>query len=167
MHCINLAHWRESVFWANSADDRLNSFSFFFFSFFFLFITKKTGFDISCSGDNLHEVQIMFSWKNISKCHLLKIVPRVLSVKVCTNNSRMSLCMAKPTIKLVRREVSACTLWDCTSADLSSLIRAFANRKYPLWSLGVTKRLVRRAKTRVSTRLHILIRAFADRIYHP
>ena len=79
----------------------------------FLFITKKTGFDVSCSGDNLHEVQIMFSLKNeknISKCRLLKIVPRVLSVKVCTNNSRMSLCMAKPTIKLVRRDGSACTL---------------------------------------------------------
>ena len=111
----------------------------------------------------------MFSWKNeknISKCRLLKIVRRVLSVKVCTNNSRMSLCMAKPTIRLVRRDGSACTLWDCTSADLSSLIRAFANRKYPLWLLGVTKRLVRRAKIRVSTRLHILIRAFADRICH-
>ena len=38
---------------AGSAGDRLNS--------FFLFITKKTGFDISCSGDNLHEVQILFS----------------------------------------------------------------------------------------------------------
>ena len=139
------------------------------FSFFFLFITKKTEFDISCSGDNLNEVQILFSWKNeknISKCRLLKIVPRVLSVKVCTNNSRMSLCMAKPTIKLVRRDGSACTLWDCTSVDLNCLIRAFANRKYLLWSLGVTKRLVRGAKTRVSTCLHILIRAFADHIYH-
>ena len=84
-----------------------------FVFFFFLFITKKTEFDVSCSGDNLHEVQIMFSWKNeknISKCRLLKIVPRVLSVKVCTNNSHMSLCMAKPTIKLVRRDGSACTL---------------------------------------------------------
>ena len=78
-----------------------------FLFFFLFFITKKTGFDISCSGDNLHEVQIMFSWKNekdISNCRLLKIVPRVLSVKVCTNNSRMSLCMAKPTIKLVQRD---------------------------------------------------------------
>ena len=92
---------------AKSADDRLNS-----FSFFFLFITKKTGFDVSCSGDNLHEVQIMFSWKNeksISKCRLLKIVPNVLIVKVCTNNSCMSLFMAKTTVKLVRRDESACT----------------------------------------------------------
>ena len=106
---MNLTHRRESVFWANSAEDRLNSFSFFFF----LFITKKTGFDVSCSGDNLHEMQIMFSWmneKNISKCRLLKIVPNVLSLKVCTNNSRMSLCMAKPTVKLVRRDESAYTL---------------------------------------------------------
>ena len=31
--------------------------------------------------------QILFSWtnkKNISNCHLLKILPRVLSIKVCT-----------------------------------------------------------------------------------
>ena len=100
------------MFWANSADDRLNSFSFFFL-FVYLFITKKTGFDVSCSKDNLHEVQIMFSWKNeknISKCCLLKIVPNVLIIKVCTKNSRMSLCMAKPTVKLVRRDESACTL---------------------------------------------------------
>ena len=48
------------------------------------FITKKTGFDISCNGDNLHEMQILFSWKNdknISKC-LLKTLPRMLSVMV-------------------------------------------------------------------------------------
>ena len=90
----------------------------YFIFFFFFFITKKTGFDISCNGDNLHEMQILFSWKNkknISKCHLLKIVPRVLIVKVCTNKSRTSLCMAKPTmakptIKLVPRDGSACTL---------------------------------------------------------
>ena len=40
------------------------------------FITKKTGVDISCNGDNLHEMQILFSWKNeknISKCRLLKL----------------------------------------------------------------------------------------------
>ena len=48
--------------------------SFFFFFCFFL-------------GDNLHEMQILFSWKNeknISKCRLLRILPRVLSVMVCT-----------------------------------------------------------------------------------
>ena len=46
--------------------------------YFFFFITKKTGFDISCNGDNLHEMQTLFSWKNeknISKCRLLKILP--------------------------------------------------------------------------------------------
>ena len=78
----------------------------------FFFITKKSGFDISCNGDNLLEMQILISWKNeknISKCHLLKILPRVLSVMVCTNKLRMSLCMTKPTIKLVRRDRSACT----------------------------------------------------------
>ena len=97
--------------------------------FFFFFITKKTGFDISCNGDNLHKKQILFSWKNkknISKCRLLKILPGVLSVNVCTNKSRMSLCMAKPTIKLLRRDGSACRL------HISSLIRAFADHIYLL-----------------------------------
>ena len=87
-------------------------------------------------------------WKNISKCHLLKTLPRMVSVMVCTNTSRMGLCMAKPTIKLVRRDESACTL----SLRISSLIRAFANRIYLLQSMGLTKRLVRRAKTRVNLR---------------
>ena len=107
-------------------------------SIFFFFITKKTGFDISCNRKRdltFHAIengiwhfmqcseticikcQILFSWKNeknIPKC-LLKILPRVLSVKVCTNRSGMSLCMAKPITKLVRRDGSACTLWTCTS----------------------------------------------------
>ena len=51
----------------------------------------------SCKGDNLHEMQILFSWKNeknISKCRLLKILASVLGVMVCTNKSRMGLCMA-------------------------------------------------------------------------
>ena len=84
-----------TIIWAiNSADDKF---------VIFFFITKKTGFDISCNGDNFHETQILFSWKNeknISKCRLLKILPKMLSVMVCTNKSRMSLCMAKPTINL-------------------------------------------------------------------
>ena len=39
---------------------------------FFFFITKKTGFD-SHAIDNLHEMQILFSWKNeknVSKCRV-------------------------------------------------------------------------------------------------
>ena len=62
------------------------------------FITKKTGFDISCNGDNLHEMHTLFSWKNdknISKC-LLKTLPRMLIVMVCRNKSRMGLCTVKP-----------------------------------------------------------------------
>ena len=35
---------------------------------------------IVSNGDNLHKCQIPFSDKNISKCHLLKFLPRVLSV---------------------------------------------------------------------------------------
>ena len=114
------------------------------------FITKKTGFDISCNGDNLHEMQILFSWKNdknISKC-LLKTLPRMLSVMVCRNKSRMSLCMVKPIITCTKRRISLHTL----SMHISSLIRAFANRMYRLQSVGLTKRLVRRAKTLVNLR---------------
>ena len=42
-------------------------------------------------GDNLHECHIPFSGKigqNVLKCCLLKILPRVLSVKKCYANSR-------------------------------------------------------------------------------
>ena len=88
------------------------------------FITKKI--DISCNGDNLHEMQILFSWKNvknISKC-LLKTLPRMLSVMVCRNKSHMGLCMLKPTITCTKRRISLHTL----SLHISSLIRAFANR---------------------------------------
>ena len=110
----------------------------------FVFITKKTGFDISCNGDNLHEMQILFSWKNdknISKC-LLKTLPRMLSFMVCRNKSRMGLCMVKPIISCTKRQISLHTL----SLHISSLIRAFANRMYRLQPMGLTKRLVPRAK---------------------
>ena len=93
-------------------------------------------------------------WENISKC-LLKTLPRMLSVIVCTNKSRMGLCMAKPTIKLVRRDESACTLWACTSIVWSepSLIYGFNKT-----SCATSK------DSDQSAQLHILIRAFADRI---
>ena len=45
-----------------------------------------------------------------------------------------------------KRRISLHTL----SLHISSLIRAYANRMYLLQSLGLTKRLVRRAKTRVN-----------------
>ena len=83
--------YRITTIWANLADDKKKKNC-------YCFITKKTGFDIPCNGDNLHEMQILFSWKNeknISKCRLLKTLSRLLSVIVCTNKSRMGLCMAK------------------------------------------------------------------------
>ena len=62
-----------------SADDKL--------VIFFLFF-PKTGFDISCKLSPMETIcmkcQNLFSGKNkknISKCRLLKILPRVLSVK--------------------------------------------------------------------------------------
>ena len=94
-------------------------------------------------------MQILISWKNdknISKC-LLKTLPRMLSVMVCRNKSRMGLCIVKP-ITCTKRRISRHTL----SLHNSSLIRAFANRMYRLQSKGLTKHLVRRAKTRVNLR---------------
>ena len=85
--------------------------------------------------------------KNISKC-LLKTLPRMLSVMVCRNKLRMGLCMVKPIITCTKRRISLHTL----SLHISSLIRAFANRMYRLQSMGLTKRLVRRAKTPVNLR---------------
>ena len=52
--------------------------------YFFLF-SQKTAFDISCTGDNLHEMSkpgfLEKNKENILKCRLLKSLPRVLSVK--------------------------------------------------------------------------------------
>ena len=62
----------------NSADDTLKYFSYF---------SQKTGFDISCQLSPQETIgmkcQSLFSgekYKNISICHLLKILPSVLSV---------------------------------------------------------------------------------------
>ena len=86
-------------------------------SLFTFFITKKTGFDIHAMETICMKCKSCFlgRMRNISKCCLLKILPRVLGVMVCTNKSRIGLCIAKPTIKLVRRDGSACTLSACTS----------------------------------------------------
>ena len=70
--------------WANSVDDKL---MIFFFMFFFFFFLKKTGFDIPCKLSPLETLcikyQILFSRENkkkISICHVLNILPRVLSI---------------------------------------------------------------------------------------
>ena len=101
--------------------------------FFFFFYYQENRVWQSCNGDNLHEMQILFSWKNeknVSKCRQLKILPRMLGVMVAHWSVR----------------ISPHTL----SLHISSLIWAFANRMYLLQSLGLTKRLVRRAKPRVN-----------------
>ena len=54
----------------------------------------------------------------------------------------------KPIITCMKRRISLHTL----SLHISSLIRAFANHMYRLQSMGLTKRLVWWAKTRVSLR---------------
>ena len=68
-----------------------NSLFFFFFFFFFFPANRKTEFVIPCYVDNLYEMPNLFPWKNEKKCHLLKILPGVLNVKICTNNSHMSV----------------------------------------------------------------------------
>ena len=75
-----------TTLWASSADDQ--------WVIFFYFSLRKTGFDISCKLSPLETIcmkcQNLFSRtnkNNISKCRLLKILPRVLSVKVLSINS--------------------------------------------------------------------------------
>ena len=78
-YCINFYH----SLWANSADDKLMMFSYF---------SQKTGSDISCKLSPLETIcmkcQNQFSGKNkknISICHLLKILYRVLSINQKVN----------------------------------------------------------------------------------
>ena len=113
--------------------------------FFFFFYYQENRVWQSCNGDNLHEMQILFSWKNeknVSKCRQLKILPRVLGVMV----AHWSVHGKTYNKTCTKGRISPHTL----SLHISSLIWAFANRMYLLQSLGLTKRLVRRAKTRVN-----------------
>ena len=101
---------RNTTIWANSADDKKKKkkkknryLPFFYYQENRFDIHEKERICMKCKSCLKNE-------KNISECRLLKILPRVLGVMVCTNKSRIGLCMAKPTIKLVRRDGSACTL---------------------------------------------------------
>ena len=110
--------YRITTIWANSADDKKKKKKkkIFFFFFFFL-LPRKQGLTVMQWRQFAWNANPVFleEWENVSKCRQLKILPRVLGVMVCTNKSRIDLYMAKPTIKLVRRDGSAHTLWACTS----------------------------------------------------
>ena len=75
--CLNF-----TILWTNSADDKLMIF------FLFLFLRK---YDLTCHANCLHWRQFAWNIKtcflgnirtNISICHQLKILPRMLNVKV-------------------------------------------------------------------------------------
>ena len=72
---------------ANSADDKLMIF------FLFFFFPQKTDFNISCKLSPPETIckkcQNLFSGKNISICRLLKILPRMLSVKSHITKTRL------------------------------------------------------------------------------
>ena len=55
--------YRITTIWANSVDDKKKK-KRKKKKIVICFITKKIGFDISRNGDNLHEMQILISWKN-------------------------------------------------------------------------------------------------------
>ena len=74
--------------------------------------------------------------QNVKRCGLHKQIAHV-SVHGKTYNKTCT-----------KRRISLHTL----SLHISRLIRAFANCMYLLQSMGLTKRLVRRAKTRVNLR---------------
>ena len=136
--------YRITTIWANSVDDKTK----FKKSLFFL-LPRKQVLTFHAMETICLKCKSCFLGKmiNISKC-LLKTLPRMLSVMVCRNKSRMGLCMVKPIITCTKRRISLHTL----SLHISSLIRAFANRMYRLQSMGLTKRHVRRAKTPVNLR---------------
>ena len=74
------SHLTFTTLWANSADDKLILFLIF----------SGNRFDISCKLSAMETIcmkgQSLFSGKNkknISACRLLKILPRVLSIKDC------------------------------------------------------------------------------------
>ena len=124
-------------------------------------------------------------WKNISKCRLLKTTQNVKCYGLHKQIAHGSVHGKTYNKTCTKRQISLHTL----SLHISSLIRAFANRMYLLQSMGLTKCLVRWAKTRVNLRncifwsehslivfnfdsrdcpnrdnqCDILIRAFADR----
>ena len=50
---------KKNTLWVNPADDNLMT--------FVLFFSQKTGFDISCKGDNLHKISNCFLEKKIMK----------------------------------------------------------------------------------------------------
>ena len=107
----------------------------------FVLLPRKQDLTVHAMETYLHEMQILFSWKNdknISKCRLLKTLPRMLSVMVCRNKLRMGLCMVKPIITCTKRRISL----HSPSLHISSLIRAFANRMYRLQSIRFVVRFI-------------------------
>ena len=78
-HCSSFFSLSFATLWANAADDKL---------IFFWFYSDKKRFDISCKLSPMETICIKYQiWllgknkTNISKCYLLKTLPRVLSVK--------------------------------------------------------------------------------------
>ena len=120
-----------------------------FFFFFFFFITKKTGFDshameticMKCKSCFLGRMRKCFKMSSVEK--FTQSVRRYGLHKQIAHWSVHGKTYNKTCTK---RRISPHTL----SLHISSLIWAFANRMYLLQSLGLTKRLVRRAKTRVN-----------------
>ena len=95
---------------------------------FFFFFSQKTGFDISCKLSPIETIcmkcQILFSGKNkkkyISICHLLKFLPRVLSVNV-----------------FVAFKVSKSIYIVFSSGTIVKIIRTSLVRSYGVWIFRV------------------------------
>ena len=71
---IGVASYERDCLWVDSVDDTL--------MVLFVIFPQNTDFDIS---SNLHEISKPFFWEkkenNISKCHLLTLLPSMLSIK--------------------------------------------------------------------------------------
>ena len=125
--------YRITTIWANSVDDKKKK---KIKKSLFVLLPRKQDLTFHAMETICMKCKSCFLGKmikNISKC-LLKTLPRMLSVMVCRNKSRM----VKPIITCTKRRISLHTL----SLHISSLIRAFANCMYRLQSMGLTKRHV-------------------------
>ena len=138
--------YRITIIWANSADEKKKKKKKSLFPFF---LTKKTGFDshameticMKCKSCFLGRMRKYFKMSSVE--NFTQGVRRYGLHKQIAHWSVHGKTYNKTCTK---RWISLHTL----SLHISSLIRAFANRMYLQQSLGLTKRLVRRAKTRVN-----------------
>ena len=112
---------------AKSANEKLVTFSFFF---------QKTGFDIPMETI-CKKCEILFSGENVSKCHLLQILPRVLSVKgknrLPEGTSLFHYEWSQGERELMFSMITCYFPWRCNASLLEC--KLYLNWKKKLWNI--------------------------------